>query len=220
MKKRKIVDAAIRESLQAVQPTWDSIEQQELNARGWFDTKAKDINIITRYASSSLAMTTVNAILLNGIAAGSDNDERKGRTIYMNQLTFRFTCQNTGTYLYIVYDRAANGAAPDLTFGEGNTFFTNNDAGAAWPGSGTASQFVWPVDDNDGRLIWLAAIRTNAENQVATTTVDLHRLPVQYNGTGNTIASISTGALYMVLINPNTGSVTFTRGWQLSYFDA
>lgn len=220
MKKRKIVDAAIRESLQAVQPTWDSTEQQELNARGWFDTKAKDINIITRYGSSSLLMTTVNAILLNGIAAGSDNDERKGRTIYMNQLTFRFSVQNTGHYLYIVYDRAPNGAAPDLTFGEGNTFFTNNDAGAAWPAGGVASQFVWPVDDNDGRLTWLAGIRVNTENQNATTTVDLRRLPVQYSGTGNTIASITTGALYMVIVNASTGSITFNRGWQLSYFDA
>lgn len=202
--------------MQSAQPQWSDIAHQELNARSWFDTRVPDVNIITRYSSSSVTTGTVAAILLNGIGAGADDDQRTGRTIHMNQLTLRFTGTNEGRYFYVVYDKQANGAAPDLTYGEGNTFFTNNDSAAAWPTN--APQYLWPNDDNDGRLIWLATIRVSSENQLLTHTVDLQKLPVHYNGTGNTITAIVSGALYLVVAMSATSVVT--RGWQLSYFDA
>lgn len=218
MKKRKSVDAAIRGDTFSIQPFWDSKKDQELNSNYWFETEPDGLNIITRFSTETFTSGVCYATLLNGTASGSDGDERKGRVITMHQLRIRWAVGNDVTgagNVYIVYDKAPNGAAPDLTYGEGNTFFTNNDTGAAWPGA----NYLWPNHHNEGRLIWLGVGEHAASRPATVYTFDLRGLKTYYSGTGDTIASINTGALYLVTANGSGTASSWSRGWQLSYWD-
>lgn len=205
------MEPSVRVDLRTVQPFWETVEAQDLNTRGWFNTRIDGLSIITRYNSTSYTINTVNVLLLNGIAGGTDSDDRQGQKIILNQLFMRF---NSGMVCYVVYDRQANGANPTLTAAEGNTFFTQNDTGAAWPTP--FHNIICPNYNSNNRLIWLARI---PGVQTTDFTVDLQKLPTIYSGTDATIASIASGALYLVIPQSNTSTAT-TVQWQLSYFDA
>lgn len=217
MKKRKAdgINLAIQTDNLAKQPRWDSVENQDLNASWGFETSDPKLNFITRTSTTAILEDSINALLLNGIGAGSDEDQRTGRSIRLHQLRIRITASSS--LAYIVFDKNANGTAPTLTFAEGNTFFTSNDTGAAWTTTLSSDWLLWPNVHNRGRLIWLETIRQT--DNFETYTVDLQGLRTVYNGTGDTIAAISTGALYLVkpFVSNGAGSIVMT--YQLSYYD-
>lgn len=163
-------------------------------------------------------------ILLNGIGQGLEAYNRVGRQILMKQLDLKlsFTQQNGAVnaqqlrYM-VVYDRQSNGAV-----------FTNAN-----------------LLDNSVALLWWTRKPTNPDNrdrfeilldrtlQINPTLLEQsapvfdHRLqltlPTQYNGAGATVASITTGSLYLVffdqaplgLINIKTSFAT-----RIHYLDA
>jgi len=163
-------------------------------------------------------------VLLNGIGPGLDAWNRVGRQILMKQLDLKlsFTQQNGAVnaqqlrYM-VVYDRQPNGA-----------IFTNAN-----------------LLDNSVPLLWWTRKSTNPDNrdrfeilmdrtiQVNPNLLEMsapvfdYRLPLtlpsQFNGAGATVASITTGSLYLVffdqaplgLINIKTSFAT-----RLHYLDS
>lgn len=141
-------------------------------------------------------------VLLNGIGQGSEAYNRVGRQILMRQLDLKlsFTQQNGAVnaqqlrYM-VVYDRQTNGA-----------IFTNTN-----------------LLDNSVALLWWTRKNTNPDNrdrfeilldrtiqvnpnllEASAPVFDHHmrlNLPAQFSGAGATVASITTGSLYLVFFD-------------------
>jgi len=172
-----------------------------------------------------VADTTGTVTLLNGIAQGDDINQRKGRRITNKAVHIQgivepvdASTNSTLARVIVVYDRQPNGAA--LTVADVLTSVNSHSFNKL---------------DNRNRFLVLADKKffIGAFDNTATQTyagspfghkVEIHKrisLPTTHMGTGDTIASIATGSIYMVTVGdqaPNAGGV-FSLTARLRYTD-
>lgn len=187
--------------------------------RGFWDpTTASTLASAHQKILDPIADTSLNVVnsaavqLLNGITAGDDYNNRDGRRVIMDTLHLRgdfFYAGATAAHpadhvrVLVVYDKQPNGTAAiqgDLfTTASGDTFINPNNLGRfeiLWDKAWTLPQ----VPVNTTSPVYFPQI-----NQM----IRIKR-GVQYSGTSSTIASIASGALYLVTIGSQSSGVNNT----------
>jgi len=180
--------------------------------------------------------TTASITLLNGVALGSDNFNRIGREITMKYLRVKGDIRETGVAggneycrIAIVYDRQANFAAPVYT----DIFAVTTNAGVqsstaeSLPNEAKADRFLILKDFTVSLPSSTAGVASGNNVPFDTTLIDwyipLKGLGVKFLGTGSTIASITAGSLYMVVIGRAAAAGTevweFTGSLRLNYVE-
>lgn len=169
----------------------------------------------TDVSATSVYNTTGLVTLINPIAQGDDNTNRDGRQIRMVSVHMRGRIegpdtvqQDAGCRTLIVYDRQTNATALTIAGVLGTSatafFFNNLD---------NKDRFVVLFDSyttvgyhvntatqafakaNDGKTVQIFNKRVN--------------LPVTYSGTGATVASITTGSLYLITLGDQASDTPY-----------
>lgn len=140
--------------------------------------------------------------LLNGLSQGAGSDERIGRKVTLKSMLFRYVFSVTGTptagthtvapiRIVLFYDKAPNGIAPIMT-----ELFTQSNINSI-TNLGYKDRFIILRDWYPFEEIGYAPTWDNGFWSVAGSKyIKLPNLDQQFVGTGNTIASIGTGAIY------------------------
>lgn len=152
----------------------------------------KDHGVFTQIVPAISVGTFTSGVLLNGIAQGDSAQTREGRVINMKKLqicwSWYLAAASTGgapCRIKIVYDKQSNGAAPLITdilqnddFHAFNNLFTN-------PRFVTLYDHITPpiAQTGDFCVSGKALIPMN--------------LQCHYSGTGGTVGSINSGAIYL-----------------------
>lgn len=186
--------------------------------RGFFGdpvSSRKELKTIDTLEQRINPTTSINAptiSLLNGVATGDDFNSRDGRQTVIKSINFRASCQPYGNTMsfgdtmrvMIVQDSQPNGA----TFLTGDLFSaTTATYGAVGMNNlNNRSRFKVLMDKQislDG-AIYAGSVLTGGNP--ATKTIKKYmkcHIPVQYSGTGATIASIATNSIYLVAFSDN-----------------
>lgn len=156
--------------------------------------------------------TTPTVTLLNGVALGSDETNRVGRKIWMEKLCFNWGVfpEDTATDItlwrfIIAYDAQANSAAPawlDLMKETSTLSQYNND---------NVDRFSILLD-TQGFSGKQQDTATQAMSNSPTTFTNQEELDIDaltiFSGTGATVASISTGSLYLFYMASGTAGTS------------
>lgn len=170
------------------------------SSKNYPELKAIDAgNTLTINSGTS---TWASPQLLNGISQGPGSDERIGRKITLKSQLFRWVFSVTGTptagthtvapiRVVIFYDKAPNGVAPSMI-----ELFTASSINAI-ANLGYKDRFVilrdfYPQKDQGITPNWDNGFWSMAGVEY----IKLPNLDQQFIATGNTIASIGTGAIY------------------------
>jgi len=169
-----------------------------------------DQKIFDAVSSLSYNVTTTGSIvLLNGIAAGTDYNQRDGRRAIIDSVSIQGDLFYSSTTLahpadlvrfMIVYDKQANGAQPLITdilnFANADSFYNINNLGRFEVLSDWTSTLP-QVPAATTSAVYFPKIKLNKRISRGT----------EYSGTGGGIATISSGALYLIAIGSQvTGS--------------
>lgn len=149
----------------------------------------KKFNDVTGTATTLL--TTPQLILLNGVSTGTDYNTRIGREVNMTSEYLRMTIFSTGTgwvRMMLIYDKQPNGSAPALT-----DILVSQSVVA--PNNLNNKDRFCSISDKVYKL------DTASQLSVFVKKYKKMNTPATYSGTGNTIASISTGSLYLILLS-------------------
>lgn len=148
--------------------------------------------------------TTGSITLLNGVATGDDYTNREGRRVTLKSVSIigKIVPQDTTVTpcharVMLIFDRQANGALPSITdvlvAATSNSFENRNNI--------ARFQVLWD------KSFALASVNDTATQALAgSPTVALvdHNVGLNHNvifsGTGATVASISTGSLFLLTI--------------------
>lgn len=156
----------------------------------------KNFDVFTTFAPP-VASAFATPQLLNGIANGSGGTERIGRKILIKSVQWRAIFQPAAPAsqhrVVIFYDKQANGAAPAITdIMETNAFTSPLRLG------------------NSDRFVIISDEVTDSSQSSSLTISDKVytkcTLETSYIGTGGTIASIGTGAIWCMIAN-NGGTI-------------
>lgn len=176
-------------------------------AQGYFGATSmnKEKKLIDTAAANYAADTTGTITLLNGVAQGDDYTNRQGRQFLMTSVQLRGiiapTDTTTGSTLVrvlVVYDAATNGAAPTITD------ILAASTSQAFNNLNNRDRFHVVIDETHA-IGGLNNTATQAYSMSPTVAQieRYERLPnvqVTNQGTGNTVASIQKGALWLVTI--------------------
>lgn len=167
-----------------------------------------------KFIDSTVAVAALLApslLLVNGVATGTDFNSRIGREILMHSLYMRLTYSNTvdqtaGLRIMLVYDKQPNGVLPNIT------------------DVITTADLMSPNNlNNKDRFITISDkiryINTAGERGAFHQKYKKLRVSTTFSGTTAAIGSISTGAVYVILIPIllTTGAATanFTVGYTI-----
>lgn len=210
------------------------------------ELKVVDVNDAGSAPVVNLVSTTATVALLNGLDLGTGAFQRLGRSVHLRTLHVRggfYPSLQDGSFggeclrVLVVYDRQPNGVAPSVI-----DIMQSIDAN----GNGSTTPFDYPNLANSERFIILADKQVNLSNTryiVASSYfgqqntlseldssdrnfdryIDVSGLPTQYKGDDETVASISTGALFLYTLGSQaaaTAGVTFNWTARLRYSDA
>lgn len=169
--------------------------------------KSQDLHSLQNLAEAQAATTTMDPYLLNGISQGDDISSRESNDIYMTSLSgvvsFIAGDATNVCRCLIVYDKQPNGAI----FNQGDII----------QGSSTA-QTSEPIKAQ--RKDYMKRFKFLYDKIVSVGTGDLvktirFRIPIKrkalYGGSGGTVASITTGSLYLVIISDSTAPTNPTH---------
>jgi len=177
-----------------------------LPARGYTKRSKAESKYVDIGPFASVADTTGAIVLLNGAALGDDATDREGRQTYATSVHIQGILTPTDTTnndtlcrMLLVWDKAPNGVAP--TFGELMTaadpvmqLNLNNRARFT-----VLADKRWALGARD-----LATAGNKVASGQASHVVNIFRklknLKTQWMGTGATIASIQSGALYLFMV--------------------
>jgi len=165
---------------------------------------APESKVIDRAVAAYVCDTTGTVTLLTGVATGSDYTDRIGRAIDIRTVQVRgmvapvdSVISDTLARIMIVYDKMPTGALPAIT-----AILTASES-SAYMNLSNRDRFFVLADE----FFAVAATNNTATQAVAGSptchVVDIYRplnLPAIYNGTGGTIASIQSGAIYLVTV--------------------
>lgn len=161
----------------------------------------------TTVAVGALAATSITVV--NGIATGTDYNTRIGREILMKSVYLRLTAyngtdQDAGIRIMLVYDKQPNGAAPAITdlLVSGDLVSANN--------LNNKDRFV-TISDR------VRKISTASDRGFFHKKYKSLQTHTQYGNTGNTIASITSGALFLILIPINNNNGASTANFNVGY---
>lgn len=172
-----------------------------------YNARMRGVELKFKDLSSSYTTTTAGQItLINGVAQGTDYNQRVGRESVMKSLysrmTFADATQINMVRLLYVYDKQCNGVLPAITDILANASvyapmnLNNKDRFQ------TISDKVMVTSPNGPEVVF----RKKYKKLNCITT---------YSGTDATIASIATGAIYEIFIPvaniPTNAFVTYTR---------
>lgn len=172
-------------------------------------TKFAEKKVVDVAPSSFAADTTGSVTLLNGVATGTDFNNRIGRKTVLRSLNIighlipqDSAVANTLCRLIVVYDQQPNGAAPAIT----DVLDTAD----------SRSQLNLNNRDRFKVLVnHMVALSDNAANQVgspSTSLVSIYRkinMETIFSGTGATAASIASGALFMITVGDNVAGAGY-----------
>lgn len=182
---------------------------------------------------TSVHPSTGHILPLNLVALGYDFDERIGSRINLVSIDFVYEFFTDGMLFCLVYDKQPNGALPVLTDLFSSIYQVNhsNDDRFLFMGKFFANSLV------DGGDNWYSVISDCQTSRTQTTTCpcflhfDLMNLPTHYGDQRSDpeppydplpmdIQDIRTGALYLVLFDPDVETTNdFKVYWDLSYSD-
>lgn len=198
------------------------LHQSILSAVGSKEMKFNDYEITTPSALGLYSAATV-ASAINGIASGTDYNQRIGRIINLQSLEFSYDVRcdfaanaYTATKVVIVYDKQTNGAAPFYS----DMYFT------------TALHSRKNVNNEDRFVILHEEIICQGIGETASVPgamqnsivrrkgyIKLRGLKTMYTGVGGTVGSIDSGGLFVVAVNDN-GSHSFIAGaFRVRFYD-
>lgn len=183
------------------------------------ERKYKQNNTGAIYANS-----TGDWFLLNGISEGTAANERVGRVLNLDTISLRIATSSPGNFtpsfyrVMVVYDSQCNGNAFTLT--------------ALLASTATPHSSFYDLGNRDRfRVIYDSKV---ASNPVGEATVrfglkgigrKIDQLKTTYSDSGNTVASIATGSLYLLVVGtPAVGAENSTKpylaiDWRLRYYD-
>lgn len=192
---------------------------------------------VKQISSSSISGpgSTGALVLMPLIAQGLDDGQRIGDSVRIKKIELRqFLSQSTAATAgdlfrtLIVYDKQANGAAP--TFAQ---VITDNTAGGYLAIGTPNNVYISPGGMGTSRFKILYDKLNVFDQQVALagTTSQISRenhivlnklnLPINYSGTGSTVASIASGSVYILTVGVNNTNVTSSvASWAIDYTDA
>lgn len=196
---------------------------QPFRTGGRFKSSAEIKNVdFENVAGTQVYDTTGLVTLVNGIATGDLGSQRNGRKVTMVSIHLRGkiapvdgTTQAVGCRTMLIYDRQTNAAA--LTIAQ------------VLDTSVSANSLCWNLLDNKDRFVVLmdkyiaiggfdtTATQTYAQSPTVSEVV-FHKkfnLPVAFNtGTGATVASITTGSIYILTIGDAAAGAGCTLIWK------
>lgn len=158
--------------------------------------------------------TTGTVTLINGVATGTDFTDRVGRKIIMRSVYVRgiifpddFSTLNSLARIMLVYDMQANGAAPAITD------ILKSATSVSQLNLNNRDRFRVLMDKQ-----WVLGAIDNTATQSVAGSPTVHALKkftrlnheVLFNGTGATVASIATGALYLVTVGTQAAGAAAT----------
>lgn len=149
---------------------------------------------------------------INGIAQGTDYNQRIGREIFQKSLYLRmFGADVTGTStqvrVMLVFDKQTNGVLPLIS-----DILTSVSL-LACNNLNNRERFVTISD----KQFITSGTNAGPSNSFMNNKYKKIRLPVTFNNTGSTIADINTGALYLVIIAQNAFSGLLTNTLNFSF---
>jgi len=191
---------------------------------GVYNRRGRDELKFVDEAILGVPVATGTVTLINGVAQGTDVNNRIGRKFLMKSLLWRFrvglntAASSPGNVirLLIVYDAQTNGALPAVT------------------DILTAADVLAPMNLNNRDRFKIICDKwwSTGAYTISGTDIDTGEfcppmdkfykklnLEVQNSGTANTIGSISTGAVYALLIAENT-SATAELATRIRYTDS
>jgi len=197
------------------------------------EPKQVDINI-------NSGISNVAAVfLVNGVSQGSSEYQRIGRRIQMKSFELNGCVLPQGVAGYadyfriaLVYDRQSNAAAPAYSdiWQEINNAGTTNSSCYSHRNVDNGYRFLVLKEQDMSSPPGGASQATAFTGTMADTMnamklnwrVNLSGLPVHYIGDGATVASISTGSLFLIWIgNQNASSIAALNGSsRVTYLDA
>lgn len=186
------------------------------NRRGRDELKFVDANV------GFIPWTSAGAIaFLNGVAQGTDYNQRIGRTTLMKSILFRISLGKSAVSsdgaccrALIFYDAQSNGAAPAVT-----------DVLAS-------ASYLAPMNlNNRDRFKILmdcyfdleaytgSPIATGSFKNETKTMFKKFNMECQFSGTGSTVGSVSTGGIFVLLISDENGTVGYDFWSRIRYTD-
>jgi len=184
------------------------------NRRGRAELKTLDVS------HNLLAAGAGAVVLLNGCQQGNDYTNRDGRQIIMKSMLIRFsvapysttTSLNQGDYirLLVVYDKQTNGIAPT----PGSILIGPDSMAPMNLNFRDRYKILMDKTVSMAAANYSAGALTNGSPTVKS--VYCYRkldLDTVFSGTGNTVADISTGAVFLLYISLSTASTTNIIGW-------
>jgi hypothetical protein len=180
--------------------------------------KAQDLHSLQTIANASAVSTTAVFTLLNGIAQGDDIGSRESNDVLMTSVSgiIQLQCADATNVFrtLIVWDKQPNGLTPtqaDLIQG-------SNTADVSEPLKAQRKDFYKRFKILYDKVNSLNLV--SQVNKVLRFRIPLHRQS-KYSGGGSTIASIATGALWLVQISDSTigpstpaSSFAITSNWK------
>lgn len=189
---------------------------------GVYNRRGRDELKFVDAAVSFTAWTTAGAIaILNGVAQGTDYNQRIGRSTLLKSILFRISVgksanNSTGSTcrFLIFYDAQTNGAAPAVT-----------DVLAA-------ASYLSPMNLNnrdrfkilcdtyiDTEAYTADPIATGTFKNETKTMFKKFNMECQFSGTGATVGSIATGGIFILLISDEANTVGYEFYSRIRYTD-
>jgi len=159
---------------------------------------AKEKKYLDTQGSASSVDTVASLVLLNGCVPGSDAINRIGRRIHIKSLYLRAvlsagaTPTNARCRIMIVYDKQSNGAVAVATGANG---VLNTNTVTAANNLNSRGRYVTLLD-------WMPVVDVSGMQLLPKVVYLRKNIDTVYNaGTAGTIADISTGSIYLLLLS-------------------
>lgn len=182
------------------------------------ELKAIDVDVAAGTSTSG------GVTLVNGVATGTDFTDRIGRAILMKSIYMRYFisgstggCLGNAIRVWLVYDKQPNGAAPAFTdifkVASINTLNNLNNR--------DRFQILWDKSFTlEGNTITAGAVTAGSINAYCGKKFMSCNLASQFSGTGATIASIATGAIYFCHITNDGSCYDFSGSTRIRFTDS
>jgi hypothetical protein len=154
-------------------------------------------------------LATAGIFLVNGVIIGNDFNNRVGREIKMKSLYMRLSAANlvdqeSTLRIMLVYDKQPNGVGPAIT-----DILTSADVNA--PNN---------LNNRERFIVITDKVRTCSTAAQRSFWIKKYKplnTSTQYSGSGATIASIATGAMYLILIPQVTSTGAPSANYSVGY---
>lgn len=190
-----------------------------LRTGGWRGVPGRrgELKFVDVASNSTDFSATGVLVLLNGVAPGTGASQRIGKKLVMKSLYFRAAIGSgvTGANVFrghvrllFIYDKQTNATAPTVSD------ILQQPFGSAAMNMDNRDRFVVISDKQ------FAIDQAGGHQSASCKFFKKLNLQTIFNaGTAGTVADISTGSVYLLLISDDTGSIGSTNQPQISYYN-